>query len=219
MTYEAPFERNKEQGTRNKIDVLVEHGIKKPYVLYVGSAYPHKNVRGLLAAWELFEKQYGQDYQLVLVGKENYFYKRLKANHYIHSTMNGVVFAGGVSDDDLEMFYREASLFIFPSLYEGFGLPPLEAMSRGIPVVSSNRSCMPEILGEAVLFVDPENVEQMAETLYRGLTDQLLRGELRERGREEVKRYSWDRLARQTLACYENVLEKKEPVIIHANYT
>ena len=115
---------------------------------------------------------------------------------------NNVIFTGLVSDEELVCLYRSASLFVFPSFSEGFGLPPLEAMAHGVPVASSNRSCLPEVLGEAALYFDPENYEQMAEVMYRGLTDQNVRFELRQKAREELKRYSWERLSSETLEVY-----------------
>ena len=170
-------------------------------MLYVGAAYPHKNLEGLLNAWKIFEEKYGDEYQLVLVGKKDYFYSRIFNNRTIEQCSN-IVFTGFIPDEELVALYASVSLFVFPSLYEGFGLPPLEAMAHGVPVVASNRSCLPEVLGEAVLYFDPENYHQMASCIHHGLTDADLRFELKERGAEELKRFSWEKLARQTLAVY-----------------
>jgi len=169
VTYQSPT-RNKEQGTRNK-SALLKYGVTKPYVLYVGNAYPHKNLERLVEAWDLFQNNYSTDYQLVLVGKKNFFYERL-LNSITTKQYSDIVFTDFVPDDELALFYENASLFVFPSLYEGFGLPPLEAMTYGVPVVSSNRSCLPEVLGDAALYFDPENVEEMADAMWRGVSDE-----------------------------------------------
>lgn len=203
VTYQAPFQDNAEFRIQNSELILKKYSIQKPYILYVGAAYPHKNLEGLLKAWKIFTEKYGAGYQLVLAGKEDYFYKRLKS---VISNQKSVVFTGLVSDDELIVLYESASLFVYPSLSEGFGLPPLEAMARGVPVASSNRTCLPEVLGEASLYFDPENYAQMAEVMYRGLTDEEASFELRQKAREELKRYSWGKLARETLGIYNEVI-------------
>jgi len=201
--YQVPFmkiinnqETNSKQITNYKLQIT------KPYVLYVGNAYPHKNLDGLLKAWKIFCEKYGPSYQLVLAGKKNFFYNKL-INHLTIKPLNNIIFTGYVSDGELSVLYQNASLYVFPSLYEGFGLPPLEAMSYGIPVASSNATCLPEVLGEGAIYFDPENYEQMAETIYRGLTDENLRFELREKAREELKRYSSGKMIEETLTIYQ----------------
>ncbi len=209
VIYQSPFQiSNQIQNSPPKADapmaqntkeILNKFKISKPYVLYVGNAYPHKNLEGLLKAWEIFCKKRNCHYQLVLVGKENYFYKRLKSEV---RSLKSVIFTDYVPDDELSVLYQNASLYVFPSLYEGFGLPPLEAMAYGVPVVSSNASCLPEVLGEAALYFDPENYEQMADVIYKGLTDENIRFELRQNAVENLKRFDWNFLAKQTLMCY-----------------
>ena len=200
-TYQAPF-GDKESRIRNQeLGINSKFQIQKTYVLYVGAAYPHKNLEGLLKAWTIFQEKYGGEYQLVLVGKEDYFWRRLMSN--VKCQMSNVVCTGFVSDVELGELYKSASLFVMPSLYEGFGLPPLEAMAHDVPVVSSNRTCLPEVLGEAALYFDPENYEQMAEVMWRGLTDEDVRFALKENAREELKRYSGNKLAEETLRAYE----------------
>ena len=159
-------------------------------------------MEGLLKAWKIFEEKYGDGYQLVLVGKKNFFYERL-FNHITIQPYNHIIYTDFVDDTALSALYDSASLYVFPSLYEGFGIPPLEAMAHGVPVASSNRSCLPEVLGEAALYFDPENYEQMADIMYVGLTNEEVRHELKQRGKEELKRYSWEKLARQTLEIYK----------------
>ena len=203
VTYQAPFTRSAFSVQRSA-SILEKYKIQKPFILYVGAAYPHKNLTGLLKAWEIFCKKYGNGNQLVLAGKEDYFYKRLKGSAFTHYPLP-IIFTGLVSDEELDCLYQSASLFVFPSLSEGFGLPPLEAMAQGVPVVSSNRTCLPEVLGEAALYFDPENYEQMAEVIYRGLTDEEARFELRQKAPAELKRYSWEKLVRRTIGVYEKL--------------
>lgn len=207
VTYQAPFEKNKEEGIRNK--ELKDWGINKPYVLYVGSAYPHKNLENLIKAWQIFVDKHDHDYQLVLVGKSSYFYDRLVNDPSLALPLSRggeVVYTGFVPDDELVELYRQASLYVFPSLYEGFGLPPLEAQKYNVPVVSSNASCLPEVLVDSALYFDPENGEQMADIMWTGLTDNNVRFELQNNAQENLKRFSWQKLAEQTLGVYKSSL-------------
>jgi glycosyltransferase involved in cell wall biosynthesis len=199
IIYQAPFV-NHESGIMNYESVLEKYGIDKPFVMYVGAAYPHKNLDGLLKSWEIFEKKYDENYQLVLVGREDHFWNGHKSAIY---NLQSAIHIGFVPDSELSILYQNARLYIFPSLYEGFGLPSLEAMAHGVPVVSSSRASLPEVLGEAALYFDPENYEQMADTIYMGLLDEDVRFDLKENGREELEKYSWDKLAKQTLEIYK----------------
>ena len=177
--------------------VLQKYGVKKPYLLYVGVAYPHKNLEFLIDAFRLFVKQQPA-YQLVLVGENNYFYQRLKQS----TPDQNVIFTGRLPDEELSAFYSQASLYLFPSLYEGFGLPALEAMTRGLPVLASNNSCLPEILGRAALYFDPHNQTELIELIKRVLADASLQNQLRAAGFEQIKKYSWTDLAQNTLQVY-----------------
>ncbi len=182
-------------------DVLKKHKIVKPYLLYVGNAYPHKNLESLI---EVFGNL-NLDYQLVLVGREDYFYERLKREIVDLKIKNKIVFTRFVSEKELADLYRNASLYVFPSFVEGFGLPGLEAMSYGLPVVASNSSCLPEIYGEAAVYFDPKSHQDMAEKIKKVLFDQTLRKELISKGLEQVKKYSWQKCAEQTLSVYNSI--------------
>jgi len=219
VTYQAPFNLITNNQDTNKFQISnFKFQIDKPFVLYVGNAYPHKNLEGLLKAWKIFCEKHSTDYQLVLVGKKNFFYEKLikktinqknnkaieQFNNLAIQQYNNIVFTDYVNDEYLSMLYENASLYVFPSLYEGFGLPPLEAQTFGVPVVSSSATCLPEILGESVLYFDPENYEQMAEVIYRGLTDENLRFELKKNASENLLRFSWEELVKKTLEIYRN---------------
>ena len=199
VTYQAPF------GLKTEDLRFKDSVIDKSYILYVGAAYPHKNLEGLLKAWKIFCDKYGGDYKLVLVGKASYFYNNLKSiRQSADLNLKSVIHLDNASDDDLVNLYKNTSLFVFPSLYEGFGLPPLEAMKNGAVVASSNRSCLPEVLGEAAIYFDPENYEQMADIIYKALTDEDIRQELKNNSQNLLLNYSWSKLASQTLRIYKS---------------
>jgi glycosyltransferase involved in cell wall biosynthesis len=183
--------------------ILEKYGIIKPYLLYVGNVYPHKNLERLVLVFREVAKKHPH-LHLVLVGKEDYFYKRLK-KYVSESFAKNVIFADFVPDEHLEIVYREALLYVFPSLYEGFGLPPLEAMAKNIPVASSNASCLREVLGNAAIYFDPRGMAEMAETIEKAIADADLRNNLIAKGREQVKKYSWEKMAKETLEIYKKV--------------
>ncbi|EKD58504.1 MAG: glycosyl transferase, group 1 [uncultured bacterium] len=181
--------------------VLEKYGIIKQYILYVGNAYPHKNLERLIESFELISSRF-PDLRLALVGKEDFFYARLK-KMVIEKNIANVQFLGFVSDQDLDVLYRFAEAYVFPSLYEGFGLPPLEAMAKGTAVVSSDHPCMREVLGSAAFYCDARNAGNFADGIMNILENQDLKQELTQRGYEQIKRYSWDRMAKETLRVYE----------------
>jgi glycosyltransferase involved in cell wall biosynthesis len=185
-----------------KIEVIYEgvfqhKDVRNPqkYILYVGNVYPHKNLENLILAFRKI-KQDNFNLQLVLVGGNDYFYKKLKKNN------DDVIFTGFIKDEDLNILYNNAALYVFPSLYEGFGLPPLEAMARGLAVVSSNATCLPEILGDAALYFNPLDIDDIAEKIKKVLADNNLREQLIQKGFAQVKKYSWKKMAEETLKLY-----------------
>jgi glycosyltransferase involved in cell wall biosynthesis len=185
-------------------NILKKYGIIKPYILYVGNAYPHKNLERLVLVFREVAKKHPH-LHLVLAGKEDYFYKRLK-KFTKDNWAKRVIFTDFVPDEDLGVIYRKALLYIFPSLYEGFGLPPLEAMARDLPVVSSNAACLPEVLGEAACYFDPNALSEIAEAIEKVATDSELRKKLIAAGQERIKRYSWEKMAKETLKTYRTAL-------------
>jgi len=183
--------------------VLKKYGIIRPYILYVGNAYPHKNLDRLILAFKEVSKMHS-GLHLVLAGKEDYFYKRLK-NFVAANSVSGVVFPGHIAEDHLPVLYRETKLYVFPSMYEGFGLPPLEAMARNAPVVSSNASCLPEILGKAAYFFDPRGISETADAIEKVLENIDIRKKLIAAGQQQIKKYSWQKMARETLEIYNSI--------------
>lgn len=180
------------------------HDIITPYFLYVGNAYPHKNLEFLITAARFYPK-----HRFVIVGKEDYFYDRLRAKAQREKADN-VLFTGFVTDAELGTLYRHAALYLFPSFYEGFGLPPLEAMTYGVPVLSSDRASLPEILGEACVFFDPNRESSLRTSLDALLRDGKKREKLREAGYRRVASFRWDRMAEQTLAIYLSTKNKEK---------
>jgi glycosyltransferase involved in cell wall biosynthesis len=185
----------------------ISKDVPKEYLLYVGNAYPHKNLERLVLAFnEILRDEKYSNLKLLLVGGMDYFYKRLRkfVLDSASQVQSSVIFTDFVSDRELSVLYQKASLYVFPSLYEGFGLPPLEAMYYQLPVVSSNSSCLPEILGEAAVFFDPENIHEIAEKIKQVLEDKPLQRTLINRGLLVIKKYSWLKMAREIKTVYLN---------------
>lgn len=182
---------------------LSDFKIKKPYLLYVGNAYPHKNLERLLDAFQQIVTR-NPGIHLVMVGKHDFFYQRL-IQFAVSKKIPNVVFPGYVPDADLSAVYENALLYVFPSLYEGFGLPPLEAMQHQVPVVSSNSSCLPEIMGNAAVYFSPENTHDIVKTVSQVISDDALRKKLQILGKEQVKKYSWLDTAKKTSEIYKSI--------------
>lgn len=204
VTYEGVTRRISRPINQNDKKVVLRYNIHKPFLLYVGNAYPHKNLEKLIQNFpEIKEKSY--DLQLVLVGKDDYFYSRLKKLAKTNKYASDVIFPGFIEDNHLVSLYSQAEVYVFPTLFEGFGLPPLEAMQYGCPVLSSNRTCLPEILGGAALYFDPQNTIQLVNQTIKLLSNQDLRSDLVKRGYQQVKKYSWQECSRNTLKLYNKI--------------
>lgn len=175
------------------------------FLLYVGNAFPYKNLEALVDAFAIANLP---NYKLVLAGKPDFFYGEL-AEYVVNRNIKNVHFAGFVSDDELSWLYMNAKLYIFPSLSEGFGLPGLEAMSYGLPVASSSATCLPEVYGEAAVYFDPSDPNEMAEVIQKTLKDSKLLGRLEKAGRKRTAEFSWERTAKQTLEVYNKVLKSE----------
>ena len=171
--------------------------IIKPYILYVGNAYPHKNLELFLETAALFP-----EYEFLLVGKMDYFYTRLKSEANRRGISN-VHFIGFVDDSDLGMLYRNAKVYAFPSLYEGFGLPPLEASLYGVPVLAAACGSLPEILGTSARFFDPEEKGSFSIALRDLLEKREERERLIEAGYQNSTRFNWNQMAQETKSLYE----------------
>lgn len=179
----------------------------KQFLMYLGRPTPHKNLLRLVSAFvEL--KQKHPELVLVLAGKTDGNYRRI-AREVRKQAIPDVVFTDYISDGQLRWLYENCAAYVFPSLSEGFGLPGLEAMACGAPVVSSNATCLPEIYGDAAHYFDPRDVEDMAKAINQVLTKPELRKELIVKGKKQVAKYSWRRMAEQTLEVYKQALHEQ----------
>ena len=181
-----------------------------PFLLYAGRISPHKNLVRIIEAFSALKAQLEKqsqyaDLKLIIIGDELSKHPDLRRTVIRSGVQNDVRFMGFIPIEMLRLFYDAAKVFVFPSLYEGFGLPPLEAMAHGTPVVTSNISSLPEVVGNAAVLVNPENVFEIMRALHRVLLDQAVRDKIRQRAYEQVKKFSWDASARRILAVYEEV--------------
>lgn len=184
--------------------LLAQHGVRQPFVLCVGSLLPWRNAPRLLravAAW----RQDGGEHELLFVGRDVWGADPTQREARERGWTDWAHFAGYVDDADLPSLYWAADVLACPSLYEGFGIPPLEALACGTPVVASRRGAVPEVLGDAAVYVDPEDEHAMAEALRDVATSSVLRADLRRRGLTQAARYDWRVTAEQTWRVYERV--------------
>jgi glycosyltransferase involved in cell wall biosynthesis len=184
-------------------ETLKKYAVRRPYIVSVCRGYPHKNLTGLLRAFGHLRGRGHADVQLVLVGEPLRDGQDLARAATEAAPEGAVVFTGFVDHDDLCALYTAAEVFAFPSLAEGFGLPVLEAMSCGTPVVSSDATALPEVVGEAGMLADARDPEAFASALAQVLESASLRDDLRAKGAARVREFSWEKAARETLAVYE----------------
>jgi glycosyltransferase involved in cell wall biosynthesis len=185
--------------------VRERYGLPSPYLLYVGTLHPRKNLARLVQAFASLPRELVPGLRLVLAGQKGWLYDEILDQVELLGLSDRVVFTGYVPDADLPALLSGALAFVFPSLYEGFGFPLLEAMACGTPVVCSDVSSLPEVAGDAALLVDPLDVEALAGALRRLAVDGDLRRDLVERGFQQAQRFSWRRCAEQTLEVLEQV--------------
>lgn len=206
--------------TNRKTTVMLEasepmmHGRSKSpshppqqFIMYTGSAFPHKNLERLITSFSLLKEQH-PELKLVLVGKREYHSKALGKWAKSQPYFDDIIFTGFIPDEELKWYYQNARAYVFPSLNEGFGLPGLEAMVHGCPVVSSNFSCLPEVNGDAAHYFNPEDIQEMTQKIDEVISSEPLRRKLIEKGYENTKRFSWRRFANQHLSLFKQLLEK-----------
>lgn len=196
--------------TADRESLAERYQVTYPFVLYAGRISPHKNLVRIIEAFsalkaDLVKQELYPDLKLIIIGDELSKHPDLRRTVIRGGVQNDVRFMGFVPIDVLRIFYDLAKVFVFPSLYEGFGLPPLEAMAHGTPVLTSNTSSIPEVVGNAAVIVNPENVFEIMRALERVLLDQPLREKMRQRGYEQVKKFSWNSAAAALLAAYAEI--------------
>ena len=213
VVYNAIDARLAREPADEEVDrVIARYQLRDPFALYVGNIKPHKNLERLIEAFhQLRQESAFEALKLVIIGDEISKYQGLRRAVHVHKLHKHVRFFGFVPLDTLAVLYQLASVFVFPSLYEGFGLPPLEAMYFGTPVVTSNVSSLPEVVGDAAMLVDPYSAESIADGMRRVLTDEHLRAFLRERGMARAREYSWEQSVRQIRDVYGEVMERPQP--------
>jgi len=187
-------------------DFRRRHCLPEKFILFVGTLEPRKNLLTLLRAYVQFKRQTKTDYKLVLAGSPGWLYQPIFTAIEELGLRDEVLFPGFIAEDELPLWYNTADVFVYPSLYEGFGLPPLEAMACGTPVIVSNASSLPEVVGDAALLVDPYKPEEWAAALSQVCNDRQLRDDLAARGPERARTFSWTRMAQETVQVYQAVL-------------
>lgn len=201
-------------------ELSTKYSISNNYILFVGTLQPRKNVERLIEAFakvlqlqkkvQMKQQKMNTDtLELVIIGKRGWLYEGILKAPEKYAIANKVKFLDFVPNEDLPLFYKNALCFVLPSLYEGFGLPILEAMQNDCPVITSNISSMPEAGGGAVLYINPADTDDIAGAINKLTTDEKLRKELIEKGRKQVKKFSWDKAAKETLRILEQTAAEK----------
>jgi glycosyltransferase involved in cell wall biosynthesis len=183
--------------------VRKKYGIDGKYLLFVGMIEPRKNVANLILAYDKLLKV-NKNYQLVIVGKKGWDYRQVFNLIDDLSLHDKIIFTGFVEEEDKPFIIRGAKIFVYPSIYEGFGMPVLEALSLGIPTVTSNVSSLPEITGGAALLVDPANVDELYSGIKRLLDDETIYQELKKKAVLQARKFSWMKTAQKTIELYKS---------------
>ena len=196
--------------------IAQRYQVTYPFLLYAGRISPHKNLVRIIEAFSALRTELEKDgkfpdLKLIIIGDELSKHPDLRRTVIKSGVQNEVRFLGFVPIEVLRIFYDAAKVFVFPSLYEGFGLPPLEAMVHGTPVVTSNTSSLPEVVGNAAVLVNPENVFEIMRALHRVLLDQALREKMKRRSYDQSARFSWESSARRILQAYEELASRPMP--------
>mgnify|MGYP003387650852 CR=1 FL=1 len=210
----SPFTKKKTVVTYEASDHLKKlepkalKGARKPFIFHVGSPFPHKNIQRLIQAFEIV-KESQPNLQLVLGGKKEHYYQELEAWAADSPVRKSILFYGFVPDAQMRWLHKNAEAYVLPSLSEGFAIPGLEAMVNECPLISSNATCMPEVFGKGAHYFDPFSVTDIARAIQEVLRDDNLKKKLVVAGKQQVKKYSWDKMAIETMAVYNEVLGVK----------
>lgn len=200
------FPQNKEAC---KTFISKKYDVKDKFILYVGGFSPRKNIKGLIQAYSIIKPKLRENYKLVILGKKGRSYYDYRDLAYSLGLKEDVVFTGYVPLEELPLFYNAAEIFCYPSFYEGFGLPPLEAMACGTPTLASNTTSIPEVLGDDALYINPGDVQDMANKLLNVIEDEKLRIDLSFKGLRRSSMYSWKRTAVETIEALRRIATGK----------
>lgn len=184
----------------------IDYDFSKPYLLFVSTIEPRKNIINLISAFNYLKQHHKIEHQLVLIGKKGWHYEPIFAAIENSPWRNQIHHLDYLSNELVALFYSQAEVFVYPSYYEGFGLPVLEAMTLGAPVVTSNTSSLPEVTGDAALLIDPDNSDQLADAILQVINDSQLRAELIQKGHQRAKLFSWERTAKKTINAYKSLV-------------
>jgi glycosyltransferase involved in cell wall biosynthesis len=184
----------------------VNYNFNLPYILFVSTIEPRKNINNLVKAFNLLKKQNQIPHQLVLIGQKGWNYENIFQEIECSKFKSEIHYLGYLNDELVALFYTLADVFVYPSFYEGFGLPVLEAMTLGSPVVTSNASSLPEVAGDAAIYINPEDYQSIAQGIYSIINDRNLRDNLINKGKNRANLYSWKRVAEETIKVYEYCL-------------
>jgi glycosyltransferase involved in cell wall biosynthesis len=208
VIYLAADKRYKYLNNKNKLknELKLKYNIHDPFILYVGTVESRKNVSLLIKSFYKLKKQ-KLNHKLVLIGVHGYGSAKIVELVNNLGMAKEVIFTGYVPDEDLVKFYNTADIFVYPSLYEGFGLTPLEAMACGCPIISSNISSLPEVVGNAGVLIDPHDSDTLTHEIHRLLVNNDLKSELSKKSLERARIFSWKKTAKETWEVYEKVLE------------
>jgi glycosyltransferase involved in cell wall biosynthesis len=201
---------SKNNQSKSNIEIFKKNkGLPDKFILFLGKLEPRKNIINLIKAYNKLKSNFNfNDLFLVIAGEKGWFYKDIFNEFNNSSFKNQIIFTGQINDDERPFYYKAASVFIYPSFFEGFGFPPLEAMSCGVPVITSRNSSLPEVVGNAAIIVDPHNVDEIAFWIYQIMCDLKLKNKLVTRGKERANLFNWQISARKTLKCIQDVVLK-----------
>lgn len=177
-----------------------------PYLLFVSTLEPRKNINSIITAFNYLKSKHKIPHQLILIGRYGWSYQSILIAIKNSPYKNNIHHLKYLSDELVALFYSKADVFVYPSYYEGFGLPVLEAMTLGTPVVTSNTSSLPEVTGDAALLIDPHQPMELAESILKLISDPQLRQQSIDKGRERAKTFSWERTANETLIAYKTII-------------
>jgi glycosyltransferase involved in cell wall biosynthesis len=189
----------------DRVDKHTNYDFSRPYLLFVSTIEPRKNVISIISAFNRLKDRNKIPHNLVLIGQKGWNYEPVFQKIESSRWKENIHHLDYLSDELVALFYSRADVFVYPSHYEGFGLPVLEAMTLGTPVVTSNISALPEVAGDAALLVDPDNVEELADAILQIIDDSQLRDGLVKKGKDRAKLFCWERTARETLQVYQSV--------------
>ena len=187
--------------------VRKKYSLPKEYLFYCGTIEPRKNLKTLFKAFSLLKKRHEfAHFKLVLTGMKGWRLEQIYGPMSQYGIRNDVIFTNYVPDEDLSALFSMATVFIFPSYYEGFGLPPLEAMACNVPVISSTAPSLPEVLGDGALYFDPDSPEELEDTIVKVLTDESFTEQLKRKGKKQAEKYTWEDTAKAVLSIYEKLI-------------